>query len=98
MPSQELQQQQRLSQQQMQALAVLSLDGAGLEELLKQEEVDNPVLDMDKIPASRAVPAPESAPREEEAERTAQDLRLFLESQLPPQADPEDRRLFAYMT
>lgn len=98
MPSQELQQQQRLSQQQMQALAVLSLDGAGLEELLKQEEVDNPVLDMDKIPASRAVPAPESAPREEEAEKTAQDLRLFLESQLPPQAAPEDRRLFAYMT
>lgn len=30
MPSQELQQQQRLSQQQMQALAVLSLDGAGV--------------------------------------------------------------------
>ena len=58
MPSQELRQQQSLSQQQMQALAILSLDGAGLEALLQKEEVENPVLDMDRIPQNRAVFSP----------------------------------------
>ncbi len=99
MLSQEQRQQQCLGQQQMQALAVLSLDGVGLEELLKQEEVDNPVFDLEKIAVSRRTPAPDTAPREEAvADKTQEDLRLMLESQLPADADAEDRRLFARMT
>ena len=40
MPTQELQQRQILSQQQLQALNILSLDGAALDEMLKKEEID----------------------------------------------------------
>lgn len=99
MPSQNLQQQQTLRQHQIQALAILSLDGAGLEALLKQEEVDNPLLDMEKIPPSRPVSSLTSAPlREEPPEQTQQDLHRFLESQLPPQTPAGDRRLFLRMT
>ena len=49
MPTQELQQRQILSQQQLQALNILSLDGAALDEMLKKEEIDNPLFDLDKI-------------------------------------------------
>lgn len=42
MPTQELQQRQILSQQQLQALNILSLDGAALDEMLKKEEIDRP--------------------------------------------------------
>lgn len=49
MPTQELQQRQILSQQQLQALNILSLDGVALDEMLKKEEIDNPLFDLDKI-------------------------------------------------
>lgn len=99
MPSQELRQQQSLSQQQMQALAILSLDGAGLEALLQKEEVENPVLDMDRIPQNRAVFSPSTFLEDEPpTAQTDQDLRLLLESQLPPQATEEERHLFGQMT
>ena len=47
MPTQELQQRQILSQQQLQALNILSLVGAALDEMLKIEEIDKPLFDLD---------------------------------------------------
>ena len=47
MPTQELQQRQILSQQQLQALTILSLNGAALDEMLNKEEIDNPLFDLD---------------------------------------------------
>ena len=90
MPTQELQQRQILSQQQLQALNILSLDGAALDEMLKKEEIDNPLFDLDKIhgtlerPISVQTPDKEGDLSERAApDKTAQDLYLFLESQLP---------------
>ena len=41
MPTQELQQRQILSQRQLQALNILSLDGAALDEMLKKAEKED---------------------------------------------------------
>ena len=104
MPTQELQQRQILSQQQLQALNILSLDGAALDEMLKKEEIDNPLFDLDKIhgmverPISVQTPDKEGNLSERAApDKTAQDLYLFLESQLPANATKAERGVFRHM-
>ena len=104
MPTQELQQRQILSQQQLQALNILSLDGAALDEMLKKEEIDNPLFDLDKIhgtverPISVQTPDKEGDLSERAApDKTAQDLYLFLESQLPANATKAERGVFRHM-
>ena len=104
MPTQELQQRQILSQQQLQALNILSLDGAALDEMLKKEEIDNPLFDLDKIhgtverPISVQTPDKEGNLSERAApDKTAQDLSLFLESQLPANATKAERGVFRHM-
>lgn len=104
MPTQELQQRQILSQQQLQALNILSLDGAALDEMLKKEEIDNPLFDLDKIhgtverPISVQTPDKEGDLSERAApDKTAQDLHLFLESQLPANATKAERGVFRHM-
>ena len=102
MPTQELQQRQILSQQQLQALNILSLDGAALDEMLKKEEIDNPLFDLDKIhgtverPISVQTPDKEGDLSERAApDKTAQDL--YLESQLPANATKAERGVFRHM-
>ncbi len=104
MPTQELQQRQILSQQQLQALNILSLDGAALDEMLKKEEIDNPLFDLDKIhgtverPISVQTLDKEGDLSEQAApDKTAQDLYLFLESQLPANATKAERGVFRHM-
>ena len=104
MPTQELQQRQILSQQQLQALNILSLDGAALDEMLKKEEIDNPLFDLDKIhgtverPISVQTPDKEGDLSERAApDKTAQDLYLFLESQLPANVTKAERGVFRHM-
>lgn len=103
MLSQELRQSLTLSQFQIQALRTLSMSGAELNELLKKEEVENPVFDLEQsMPLSRKL---RSAVQEEDdgsraIERVADkhgDILQFLESQLPRRATGEEQHVFRQM-
>ena len=80
--------------------------GAQMErdEMLKKEEIDNPLFDLDKIrgtverPISVQTPDKEGDLSERAApDKTAQDLYLFLESQLPANATKAERGVFRHM-
>lgn len=84
---QEIKQEQALTQYQMQSLAMLAVNGAELNDILKKEELDNPVLDVDyagRSPHTASV-GEDSVDREIERVAVQEDnLLVFLESQLPP--------------
>lgn len=91
MLSQQARQEQNLSQFQMQALRMLSLDGAALDQMLQKEELDNPVFDLDRVPSpmytSLTRPAEDDGSRPIERVAAMQDdLPTYLENQLPHRA------------
>ena len=103
MLSQNTRQEQSLSQYQMQALRMLSLDGAALDHMLQKEELDNPVFELDRAasPAYTSLSRPAEDDGSRPIERVAameNDLPGYLESQLPHRGlNAEETRVFRRM-
>jgi len=104
MLSQELQQSLTLSQFQIQALNMLSLDGAALDQLLQSEEYENPVFDLDKVepiayqPYTRPVSDENAKSAIDWAVQSTDELPEYLLSQLPSEnVTKEERHIFRQM-
>lgn len=103
MLSQELQQSLTLSQFQIQALNMLSLDGAALDQLLQSEEYENPVFDLDQVepihyqPYIRPAAEDNTKSAIDWAAQHTDELPEYLLSQLPQGVTREERHVFRQM-